>query len=71
MGACCRTLQEGFAPAALAPVRLAAIYVGPSNNVSIDAMPLVIGISLLTLYLWHFFILASIYQPLLTESAYK
>ena len=29
MGACRRTLQEGFAPAALTPVRPAEIYVPP------------------------------------------
>ena len=40
MGACRRTLQEGFAPAALTPVRLAEIYVPPPPNVSIGATTL-------------------------------
>ena len=44
MGACCRTLQEGFAPAALAPVCLAAICVHPPPNVTIGATPLYNGV---------------------------
>ena len=40
MEACRRTLQEGFAPAALAPFRPDEIYVRPPPHVSIGATPL-------------------------------